>query len=279
MIQRLRSCAAAAVAAAMAAAMSAQSASPLAIYVDAPSAAARDYAIDVDGMIVPAAALIPGPHPLSAIVVHDVSTSVQPAYLDLAGRQIANAADPGDRIRLVSFADRILFGSSLIVDDSSAAAAVREVTQTGGASPLWEALCLSADALRDAPAPRVIVVFSDGQANANDCGGADALDAVIRAGITVSVVGLSDRALKVTSDMEVTGRNGVLRRLADDTGGTFVELGRRTDRSGAPIANALKALRKRARLEFSPPLRNGAVHRVSVTARGRIVYGPARILF
>jgi Mg-chelatase subunit ChlD len=154
------------------------------------------------------------------------------------------------------------------------------VTQAGGASPLWDAICLSVEALRNSSGLRAIVVFSDGQASANDHGADDALDVVTRAAIVVSVVGVADRALTVKSEMEVFGRNGALRRLADDTGGGFAELKtRHEDEQGGTIANALNRLRGRVRLEFVPPVREGALHRVSVTARGRSVYGPARLRF
>jgi len=257
--------------------VSAQSASPIAIYVPASSTSARDYAIEVDGTPVTATAVVPGPHALSLIVLHDASTSMQPVDLEGAAREISRTFRAGDRIRLASFADRIVIGSTAIVDRASATAAAREVKQLEGASPLWDAICDSVAALEHADGLRAIVVFSDGQASANDRGFADALHAATRARVIVSVVGMSDRLLRVPSDMEVHGRNDALRRIADETGGEFVEL--RSVRSYTPIGKALQELRDRVRLEFVPAVRNGALHRVSVTARGRKIAEALRLAF
>jgi hypothetical protein len=249
-----------------------QSGSPVALYVDAP-ASARDYSVHVDGAVVSDVTITRGPQPLSVIVLYDLSDSVRPISVESGARLIAGAARPGDHIRLASFADRILIGSTPVADRASATKAAREVTQAGGASPLWDAICASVEVLGASRSLRAIVVFSDGQANANDRGADDALETATRAGVIVSVAGVADSALRVPSAMQVIGRNAALRRLAQDTGGEFTEQ-RSREGPGTALKDALNEFRTRVRLEFVPPVRDGAVHRVSVMSGGKVIHGP-----
>jgi Mg-chelatase subunit ChlD len=144
---------------------------------------------------------------------------------------------------------------------------------------LWDAICATVDALREAEGLRGVVVFSDGQATANDRGIDETHEFATRSGVVISVVGVADSALKVSSQMQVIGRNDALRRLARDTGGRYSELRSNRDDPIASVVSALNDLRDRARLEFVPPLRDGAVHQVSVTLRGRPVQAPVRLEF
>jgi hypothetical protein len=257
----------------------AQSTVPARIYIEDPSSSRpAAYAVEIDGTVVDAT-LTRGPQALSVIVLYDVSHSMRPGSLDPVTRRIAGRVRPGDTVRLGTFADRILIGSTPLADRASATKAAGEVTQTGGASPLWDALCVSVDALREAEGLRAVVVFSDGLATANDRGIDEAYEIATRSGVIVSVVGVADSALRVSSQMEIIGRNDALRRLARDTGGRYAELRSPGDDPLPLVVSALNDLRDRARLEFAPPVRDGAVHRVSVTVGGRAVPAPVRLQF
>jgi hypothetical protein len=255
-----------------------QSVTPVQLYVPTPSssATARDYVVEIDGAVVPADRLIRGPHPLSAIVLHDVSGSMQLEPLVPLARRLANDVQQGDTIRLATFADRILIGSKPIADRASVEAVVREVTQPGGASPLWDAIGQSVEAL-PTNGLRGVVIFSDGRASGNDRGFEDIYELATRSGVILSVVALSDEAERAPSKMRLIGRNEGLQRLARGTGGTYTELLTRRSLRIPPIVGALNDLRRRARLEVVPPARDGAVHRVSVTLGGRPVPAPTLI--
>jgi hypothetical protein len=256
-----------------------QPAAPARIYVEGPSSSTSDaLAVDIDGTVV-AATLTPGPQPLSVIVLYDVSDSMRPGSLDPVTQRVASRVRPGDAVRVGTFADRILIGSTPIIDRASATKAAREVTQTGGASPLWDALCVSVDALRKAEGLRAVVIFSDGLATANDRGVDETYERATPSGIIVSVVGVADSALMVSRQMDILGRNDALRRLARDTGGRYSEVNKPGGDPLPLVVSALDDLRDRARLEFVPPVRDGAVHRVSVTLRGRPVQAPVRLQF
>jgi Mg-chelatase subunit ChlD len=255
-----------------------QSAAPAHIYVEGPSSPPTAYAVDVDGTVV-ASTLTPGPQPLSVIVLYDVSDSMRSGSLDPATRRIASGVRAGDAIRVGTFADRILIGATPVVDRASATMAAREVTQTGGASPLWDALCVSVDALRKAEGLRAVVIVSDGLATGNDRGIEEAYELATPSGVIVSVVGVADSALMVSRQMEILGRNDALRRLARDTGGRYSELKKPGGDPVPLVVSALDDLRNRTRLAFVPPVRDGAVHRVGVALHGRPVPAPVRLQF
>jgi hypothetical protein len=256
---------------------------PIAIYVDeaASSLVERDYTVTVDEMRVPVTTVSRGPQPLSAIVLLDVSDSLRLGPL-VEIRRLSGVARPGDTIRVGTFADRVAIGSTAIVDGASAAQAEREVRQTGGASPLWDAICASVDALREAGGLRVVVVFSDALPTGNDRSFDETYDTVVQSGVMVSVLGIGDDGLRLDGQMQVIGRNDNLRRLAQDTGGEYAELRdpkAEVDVPSRMLIGQMNRLRGRTRLEFQPPARGGAVHRVSVALHGQPIGGPVWMPF
>jgi hypothetical protein len=124
-----------------------------------------------------------------------------------------------------------------------------------------------------------VVAFSDGQATANERGIEETHEMAIRSGVIISVVGLSDNALRNGSQMQVIGRNDGLRSLARDTGGRYSELRSHQKDPVMLIVDALRDLRGRVRLEFVPPVRDGAIHRVSIMFRGLPVHEPVWLQF
>lgn len=260
-----------------------QVAAPIAIYVDAPrsSLVEQDYTVTVDDMRVPVTTVRRGPQPLSALVLLDVSDSLRLGPMVEIGR-LGGVARRGDIIRVGTFADRVVIGSTAIVDGASAKQAEREVTQTGGASPLWDAICASVDALRGAGGLRVVVVFSDALPTGNDRSVDETYDVVVHSGVMISVLGIGDDGLRFSSQMQVIGRNDNLRRLAHDTGGEYDELRDPRAELDVParmLIDQVNRLRARTRLEFLPPVRDGAVHRVSVAVGGRSIAGPVMMAF
>jgi hypothetical protein len=115
-------------------------------------------------------------------------------------------------------------------------------------------------------------------ASGNDKGFSEIENAAATMGVVVSAVGLSDVALRLSGTVAV-GRNDAIRRLAEGTGGNYIELPRQTDTPVYPLAAIVDQMRKRYRLDFVPPVRDGAMHRISVTLRGRPIRAPARMRF
>ena len=249
------------------------------IFVDGPaSATAADYLLTVDDVPVPIGSVTRGPQPLSAVVLYDLSASMGRAPR-ADGRRLVGFARPGDTLRLATFADRILVGTIPVTDRTSSDQAAREVVQPAGASPLWDAIYDSAAGVREGPGLRAVVVFSDGMSTGSDRGSEEVRDLIAPSGVVVCVVGVGDNALRVSQSMEIIGRNDALQALARDSGGDYREIGQTAGDPGFIIRDLLDRLRDRVRLDFTPFLRDGEVHRIMLTRGGRTVAAPARVRF
>jgi len=110
-------------------------------------------------------------------------------------------------------------------------AAIRE-QRAGGGTALNDAICLAAEKLQHAPAPkepssdvrRVIVVISDGNDNLSDHALSDAIDAAIRSETAVFAVSTNTDWLAIDnankpSKYSLAGGDKVLQQFADQTGG------------------------------------------------------------
>lgn len=130
--------------------------------------------------------------PLSVFLVLDVSGSVageKLRYLTEASQSLLSALRPGDRVSLVTFADRVTVRVPLTANAAAARAALEGLTATGPTS-LRDATYA---ALQLAPADRtrpVILVFSDGRDTASWLTQADVLGAVRRSGVVLHAVEL-----------------------------------------------------------------------------------------
>jgi VWFA-related protein len=130
--------------------------------------------------------------PLSVLLVLDVSGSVageKLRYLTDASRSLLSALRPGDRVSVVTFADRVLVRVPLTADATAARAALDGLAATGPTS-LRDATYA---ALQLVPADRtrpVILVFSDGRDTASWLSQADVLGAVRRSGVVMHAVEL-----------------------------------------------------------------------------------------
>jgi hypothetical protein len=114
---------------------------------------------------------------------------------------------------------------------------------------------------------------------ANDHSFGDAARLAASFGATVSVVGVGDEALQVESTILPVGRNDAIRQLVRDTGGNYIELEKRGTDPARNLLAMVTNLRQRDRLEFTPPARDGALHQIIVTAKGRPVRAPSRMRF
>jgi hypothetical protein len=257
-----------------------QAGAPVALYIQEPSSSlvAHDYTVVVDETPVSATALRRGPQPLSVLVLADRSDSVGDRPVLNVG-WLPGAVRPADTLRLGTFGDRILIGTTAVVDAASGARAEREVAQNRGASPVWDAIAAGVEALRESEGLRALLVFSDGLPTGNDKSYAEVCDIVVRSGVTVSVVGIADSGLWSRSEVAVVGRNNNLRRLAQDSGGEYAEVLMTQHGPSEPMLDFLRRLRGRARLEFVPPVRDDAVHRVSVEVAGRPIGPPVMMRF
>ena len=252
-----------------------------AIFVEAPgfwsSGGPSDYALAIDGGSVPITRVVRAPQALSAVVLIDASSSARRASVDSLARWLADRASREDSLRLGTFAAKVLISPAFSNSRPDAAAAARIVDQAGGPSPIWDAMVASLRSTADRSGLRAVVLFTDGMATANDHGFDDAARLAALIGVTVSVVGVGDGALQVDSKILTIGRNEAIRQLVRDTGGHYVELQKRETDPARSLLALVTELRQRIRLEFTPPVRDGALHRIAVTAKGRPVRAASRM--
>ena len=253
----------------------------ISIYVDDPpvSSGARPaaYQLAVDGVSVPIARVVTGPHPVSAVVLFDASSSAATVSASDAAQRLAGGARDGDAIHVGTFAKKILLSQPFGQSAAAATAAASEVDQRGGPSPLWDAIDASVNAVAGSTGVRAVLVFTDAMATGNDRGFSDVEEVVATSGVIVSAVGVGDAALPAS--MRAVGRNDAIRRLVEGSGGLYFELEKPSDSPIDRLTGMLDQLRKRSRIDFVPPVRDGAVHRVSLTLAGRPIRAATRIRY
>jgi hypothetical protein len=197
---------------------------------------------------------------------------------------------PGDRARLARLGNPTVIGAPLPADRTAAIAAARAFLDRPPLepSPIWDAIEMTAAALADATRPRVLLLVSDGRANANTISLDEAAARAIAAGVSISVVSEGGEWLiPQFGDAPDRARSDVsLRWLADQTGGLFLEDGtaRRTlkpqmnafayvrelvntpNRPAPLVQSILAALRQRYRVSFDAPA-DGRVHTLDVRVK------------
>jgi hypothetical protein len=236
----------------------------------------------IDGMPIEIVRTVGGPQAISAVVLFDVSGSMSvfdkrgnPSgllNLDQAAKRIASAGHRDDRLRIGTIGSRIAIATTLLVDQKSASKAADEIRQRGGPSPLWDAIDRSIAVMADQPGLHAVMVHSDGQAAGNDISSEEILARALKAGVSVSAVGVADGALPRwvrEGKVQVIGRNDRLLRLVRETGGSWFELKEPLEQPIEYFAWMLNRLRGSYRLDFVPPTSDGRMHEVSVTAGGQ----------
>ncbi len=192
-----------------------------------------------------------------------------------------------DRLRVGRFvARRVDLNDAFLTDRDQRATAIRTFTDLQtidrmdrlGPSPIWDAIATAAHVLAPEPAPRAILVVTDGKATANRLGMEDAAREVARLGVTV-VADYEPVWASSHIDPHIAG-DRLLRPLAELTGGIM-----RTDDSFAkggwttpppPFAPLIEALRSSYTLHIPTDGLTPGLHEldVRVTRPGLRVHAP-----
>ena len=258
------------------------------IYVESPNAwwslssKAPAFELAIDGTPVEIVRTVGGPQTLAAVMLFDVSGSVSDfdergtalGKLDLgrAAKQIAGARRPDDRFHLGTIGPKVAIAKTLLVDPKTAAKVADEIRQRGGASPLWDAIDGGLAAVFGQPGLHAVIVHTDGQAAGNDISSEEILTRALKAGVSVSAVGVADIGLpegRQRVNVQIMGRNDRLQRLVRETGGSYLELNVPEQEPVDSFVWMLNRLRKSYRLDFVPPTRDSRLHEVSATVGGK----------
>ena len=231
-----------------------------------------------DGRSQPIVAFDSGPTPIRIIVLLDISGSMNGTLplLQKAANELFVRLRPDDLARVGYFGTRIWLGSPFTRDEAMLRAAVAgkdDAARTqGGGTALWGTL-VSAIELFDAVAPErpVILVLSDGN-NVDPWGKTTVTDVIERAqrsGVMIYSVGIHGRpgivqpiaGLFNTSD--IRSPHPELRRVADETGGGYLEVSTGDDLAVA-FARVADELHSQYLLGYVPPKSDGKVHKIDV---------------
>lgn len=228
------------------------------------------------------------PQPIQLIVMLDVSGSMQgnlPLLRESALR-LFDSLLPGDRVRVGTFGRDIDISPSFTSDSSVLNAALPTSIASDAPTPLWRALDQALSGFEEAAdMRRVVLVLSDGRDSASFSFGGrpvsqvQVIEAARERNVMVYAIGMRSRgprapmigigpgALQSTlaADMPDPG----LARVAQDSGGGYLEL-RANDDLGGAFARVAEELHRQYLIGYEVPERDGKVHeiRVRVTARG-----------
>lgn len=125
-----------------------------------------DFEVRDNGRVQPITQFTTAVQPLTSVVLIDGSGSMMPEF----DRAIQGADDyvlrmlPGDRARIGSFADKVVFGPRFTSDRDQLLKYLEDQfnLRVGGETHLWEAVRDSADVLNGQPGKRVVLAMSDG---------------------------------------------------------------------------------------------------------------------
>jgi Ca-activated chloride channel family protein len=167
-------------------------------------------------------------------------------------RRFIDALQPGDRLRLGTFAEEIALSPLLTGDKAVLNRILDEELWPGGTTPLWSAINEAMASFKGETSRRIVMTLTDGVSTAGNV----LLDQVRRRAIEevvmVYVVG-----------MEGTTLSAQVVRLADDSGGGHFEV-KKGSTLTATFARVAEELRHQYALGFTPVMLDGQVHTIDV---------------
>lgn len=230
-----------------------------------PDLGAAHFTVFDEGRRQDIAAFTSDDHPVSIALVIDTSGSMLSRVGEVIAAALAFAREshPTDELHVIGFNDVVqdaLEGRTVSAADTPQLERVLRSMRPEGQTALYDALVDALDHLDGAAhARRVVVLVSDGGDNASRATLDDVLARAQRSNVTIYTIGLYDAGAR--------DRNpGVLKRLADATGGT-----RDLPRSPGLLVQAVRRIaleiRRSYMIGFETTARDGRFHRLRVDVR------------
>jgi VWFA-related protein len=174
--------------------------------------------------------------PLSLAIVIDQSESMSGEKIGRAKESVLRfiaLMEPEDRAALIAFSDTVALLEPLTGDRDRLASAVKAI-EPEGHTALYDAVAQGAEALKDVPGRKAVVVLTDGIANRGSLDIHQAIAEAIKDYASVTVVGLG-------ADV----RTARLERIAQETGGNYF-----FTPSASGLAEIYEAVSRRIRNEY-----------------------------
>jgi hypothetical protein len=256
-----------------------------------PGLGLQDFVVMVDGSPAALSGVTRASSELAIVLVADATTS-QPLrryeIINALGRHWLPSLRPRDQVRIGTIGDPLTLTPWLPIDQAAALAIARPIIERAATepSPLWDATAAAIDVLATMPGAKVVVLLSDGRANANKVGLDDVAERALGADVAISTVSegadreipqaAADAAARLRSDAS-------LQWLADQTGGLFLpdgvarrqisvrkdpfayvrEMVQTPNAPGLLLVRGTSSLRERYRLTFDWPA-DGRWHTLDV---------------
>jgi Ca-activated chloride channel family protein len=229
------------------------------------------------------------PQPIRLVVMLDVSGSMAGnlPLLRAASEQLFSRLFRDDAARVGTFGDEVAISGTFTRDRAELNRALPTSIDPDAPTPLWRAIDAAMDAFGEQgenDRRPVILVLSDGKDSgpigfrSRYVSQVEAIDRARADGVMVYTIGMRSRgALTMQPGL---GRRGLqalltadlpdpgLARVAEETGGGYLELDPRDD-LGAAFARVADELHSQYLLGFEPPQRDGKVHDIDVRVRGK----------
>jgi len=225
-----------------------------------------DFEIAIAGRSVAVDSLVAGKEqPVSLVLLLDATASID---TDVGRDVIRKAIEksllpklaPRDRVQAGSFAKQIKIGPPLVNDSRALLSAIGKAldlpkAETFGPSPIWDAVALAVETLKNAPGRRAIILITDGRATGNRLDVEEVAARAAAAGVLVNVVGEdSEIVLRQDANTGVRVRPGVaLEFIANATGGLYVPDTASPPAPGPVFERVLADLHERYTLAFAAP--------------------------
>jgi hypothetical protein len=182
---------------------------------------------------------------------------------------------PDDKARIASFGN--YFGNRVVISPpnfTSNKADLIDVLQVpiglGGASPVWIAVDQSVTALSGVTGRKVVLIFSDGKdeplPSMVPVKLKDVTDRVQLTEVMVYAIGFADTERRQGKDPRITPPDPGLSKLAAESGGGYFEVSD-TAKLGDMFTRVAEELHRQYWLGFTPPARDGKVHKITVKVK------------
>jgi Ca-activated chloride channel family protein len=187
-----------------------------------PGLAATDFEVLDNGRAQPLVVFDADVTPIASVVTLDTSASMTPSLtaLKYVGEQFVKLF-PRDRARICVLNDRVGISDDFTEARDELARTIRAL-DFGNATRLYDALAAALDALQDARERRVLVVFSDGEDTASRSSSGAIVTRARAFDTMVYAIGFKPARADKDDDQD-NGPDPVLRKLARDTGGGYLE--------------------------------------------------------
>lgn len=177
-----------------------------------------------------------GREPLSLAIVIDQSMSMSGEKIVHAKESVLRfiaLMEPGDRAALIAFSDTVALLEPLTSDRDRLTSAVKSI-EPEGHTALYDAVAQGAEALKDVPGRKAVVVLTDGIANRGSLDIHQAIAEAVKDYVSVTVIGLG-------ADVRTTR----LERIGQETGGAYF-----FTPSPSGLAEIYEAVSRRIRNEY-----------------------------